>query len=212
MRPREGRTIGEGAAMRRPAGITGGGPGLGAGGRTAPADNSAYARQRIRLRYFKARFPDVPPPSEASRDPTALIRAARLYFEDGEAGQATELLQLAAEFMPDQIRILLAKLEIHYLRRDAAGFAETARMIAERFPGSALWADVARLGRRLVPGDPLFADPATVAGASGADAPWEETRNWIEAPGDFSADVLAVDFRKRVLSLSPFTEPEKKWR
>lgn len=212
MRPRVGRNIGEGAAMRRPAGITGGGPGLGAGGRPAPADNSAYARQRIRLRYFKARFPDVPPPSEASRDPTALIRAARLYFEDGEAGQAAELLQLAAEFMPDQIRILLAKLEIHYLRRDAAGFAETARMIAERFPGSALWADVARLGRRLVPRDPLFADPAAVAGAPGPDAPWEETRNWIEAPGDFSADVLAVDFRKRVLSLSPFTEPEKKWR
>jgi hypothetical protein len=195
---------------RRPAAINGGGPGLGAGGRPATADNSAYARQRIRLRYFKARFPDVPPPSEASRDPTALIRAARLYFEDGEAGQATELLQVAAEFMPDQIRLLLAKLEIHYLRRDGAGFLETARLIAERFPGSALWTDVARLGRRLVPGEPLFADPAVAA--TGPDAPWEETRNWIEAPGDFSADVLAVDFRQRVLSLSPFTEPEKKWR
>lgn len=210
MRPRHDRSFSMGLPGRRPAAINGGGPGLGAGGRPATADNSAYARQRIRLRYFKARFPDVPPPSEASRDPTALIRAARLYFEDGEAGQATELLQVAAEFMPDQIRLLLAKLEIHYLRRDGAGFLETARLIAERFPGSALWTDVARLGRRLVPGEPLFADPAVAA--TGPDAPWEETRNWIEAPGDFSADVLAVDFRQRVLSLSPFTEPEKKWR
>lgn len=182
-----------------------GGPAGGGG-----AGNSAFVRHRIRSRYFKARFADVALPPEGSRDPTGMIKAARLYLEDGESARATELLQIVAEMMPDQVRVPLAKLEIDFRRHDAGAFAATARLVAERFPGCEAWPDVVRLGRRLAPEEPLFADAATGGGQEAATGE-ADTPNWLEAPPDSAADAAAGEFRRRVLSTSPFAEAAK-WR
>jgi hypothetical protein len=139
-----------------------------------------------------------------------LIAAARNYHEDGDAERASELLQVVADLMPDQVRVLLARLQIQYLRGDGPGYTATARMIAERFPGSASWADVARLGARLVPGETLFAEAAATAAAGAGDA-WPEALNWLESVRDSPGDEQAAAFRSRALALPPYEE-EQKWR
>ena len=93
---------------------------------------------------------------------------------------------------------------------DAGAFAATARLVAERFPGCEAWPDVVRLGRRLAPDEPLFADAATGGGQEAATGE-ADTPNWLEAPPDSAADAAAGEFRRRVLSTSPFAEAAK-WR
>jgi hypothetical protein len=169
--------------------------------RPEPVNLPEHVRVRIRERYFKTRFPDVPVPSPGSSDCSAIVKAARLYFEDGDTGRAVELLRLSSEMMPRVERILLAKLEIHYLDHNETAFTETARTFAERFPGSSEWPAVARLGWRLAPNEALFANarPAKVARDEQYGA-WPEVPNWIEAPWDLTGEVLAVELRGRILA------------
>jgi hypothetical protein len=169
------------------------------------ADDSEFKRDRIRTRYFKARFVDVALPAAGSTDPTAMIRAARLFYEDGDAARAVELLQAVSRLMPGQIRILLANLQIHYLCHDRGGYVATAKALAERFPGAAEWADVARMGARIAPGEALF-PAAGDAGAGGQMDAWPaETLNWIETSRDSSGDAIAKEFRARALTLPTYS-------
>jgi hypothetical protein len=157
-----------------------------------PAEGASESmRQRIRERYFRARFPDAPLPVAGTDDPSALIKSARLYFEDGDTARAIELLEQAGELMPRTERTQLAKLEIHFLRGDA-------------------WPEVARLGRRLSPHEPLFA----LVGPAESDAhdhygAWPETPNWIEAPWDLTSEVLIVELRGRILGPEPAVEASR---
>lgn len=157
-----------------------------------------FVAHRIRERYFRARFPEVEPPSSpANADPGAVIRAARLYFEDGDIERAAELLQLAAEILPREDRLLLAKLEIHFLALDASSFAATARLFEGRFPTSPDLPRVHRLGQRLQ----AEAQPAGGAVADDRYGAWPEIANWIEAPWDLTSEVLAVELRGRLLAM-----------
>ena len=59
-----------------------------------------------------------------------------------------------------------------------------------------------------------FADGTTRAAAGGgqeAATGEADTPNWLEAPPDSAADAAAGEFRRRVLSTSPFAEAAK-WR
>jgi hypothetical protein len=168
-----------------------------------PAVLPDHVRARIRERYFRSRFPDVPLPAPGSKDASAIVKAARLYFEDGDTARAVELLRQASDMLTRVEGILLAKLEIHYLDHNEAAFTETARIFAERFPGSSEWPAVARLGWRLAPSEALFANarPAKVARDDQYGA-WPEVPNWIEAPWDLTGEVLAVELRSRILAAS----------
>lgn len=168
-----------------------------------PAVLPDHVRARIRERYFRSRFPDVPLPAPGSNDASAIVKAARLYFEDGDTARAVELLRQASDMLTRVEGILLAKLEIHYLDHNEAAFTETARIFAERFPGSSEWPAVARLGWRLAPSEALFANarPAKVARDDQYGA-WPEVPNWIDAPWDLTGEVLAVELRSRILAAS----------
>ncbi len=87
----------------------------------------------------------------------------------------------------------LARLEILFLERDAAGYAQAARdFIAGHSDGEA-WHEVARLGRALVPNDTLFGD-ATGPRAHEHYGPWPHLPNWIGASWDLTAEVTAAEF------------------
>jgi hypothetical protein len=157
-------------------------------------------QQKIRARYFSARFPDAPSTLE---DPSAIIKAARLYFEDGRVGTAIELLAHAAESAPREEAYWLAMLEIRFLSNNARSFVDGARRFRRRFPISESWPAVSRLGRRVAPHEPLFAaDQADAPEDDGHYGAWPEVPNWIEAPWDLTSEVLAVELRGRILGTS----------
>ena len=110
---------------------------------------------------------------------------------------AVELLQQAAEILPREDRLLLAKLEIHFLSREAAPFAATAKVFEQRFPASVEIPKIRRMAER------LNAEARAASGAGGTDeryGAWPEIANWIEAPWDLTSEVLAVELRSRLLA------------
>jgi hypothetical protein len=157
-------------------------------------------RQKIRARYFNARFPDAPAVSE---DPSAVIKAARYYFEDGNTRMAIELLEYAAASMPREELYWLARLEIHFLTDNAKAYVATAHLFREHFPMSPSWPEVSRLGRRIAPAYALFATgQAAIPEVGDQFGAWPEVPNWIEAPWDLTGEVLAVELRGRLIGNS----------
>jgi len=153
------------------------------------------ARRRIRDRYIGARFPGVARSAAELAAASRVIKAARLYFEEEDVASALELLQLAVEEAPHESALWLARLEILFLARDAAGFTTSAREFREAHPQHPEWAEVIRLGRAIAPGEALFAD-----GRGSREhehyGPWPDLPNWIQAPWDLTAEVLAADFHR----------------
>jgi hypothetical protein len=161
-------------------------------------DGDARAR-RIRDRYVRARFPGVVRDAADLHSVETVIKSARLYFEDGQADLAFELIDCALEENPRAEAVWLARLELVFLRRDAAGFAACARAFRDMHPASAAWEEVARLGRALSPGDGLFG-PASGPREHDHYGPWPHTPNWIQASWDLTADVAAIDFHRAIVS------------
>jgi len=156
-------------------------------------------RLRIRDRYIAARFAGTLRDASELSDPHKVIKAARLYFEDGNPARADELLALAATAAPRERSLWLARLEILFLGTDTERFVETASAFAREHAGAEEWDEVARLGRRLAPTEPLFhrvgevePDPSQHYG------PWPNLPNWIEAPWDLTAEVAGADFHARM--------------
>lgn len=163
-----------------------------------------FVAQRIRERYFRARFPEIEPPGPANPDPTPIIKSARLYFEDGDAERAGELLQQSSEMLPREDRLLLAKLEIHFLTRDLPRFSATTRVFEQRFPASPDLPKVRRFGERLQVEARVAAGTASPDERYGA---WPEIANWIEAPWDLTSEVLAAELRSRLLAMPAAADP-----
>jgi hypothetical protein len=159
-----------------------------------PAGYDARAR-RIRDRYIGARFPGVARSSADLEKPDRVVKSARLYFEDGQAETALELLDVAIEQDSRAEPLWLAQLEILFLSRNATRFIETARAFRAMHPASEAWNEVARLGRALAPAESLFG-PA--AGPRDHDhyGPWPDLPNWIQANWDLTAEVVASDFHR----------------
>jgi hypothetical protein len=165
-------------------------------------------RRKIRDRYISARFPGVARGSADLEDGAAVVKAARLLFEEEQPELALELLQLAIEEKPQESQVWLARLEILFLMRDRDGFVATARAFQDVHRYHDAWGEVERLGRALAPGEALF-------GAAGGPrdhehyGPWPHLPNWIQAPWDLTAEIVAADFHRAVkgmtarLSVSP---------
>jgi len=160
----------------------------------APAGYDARSR-RIRDRYISARFSGVARCAADLEAPGRVVKAARLYFEDGLVDTALELLDVAIEQNSRAEELWLAQLEILFLGRNAPRFVETARAFRAMHPASEAWNEVARLGRALVPSEGLFG-PA--AGPRDHDhyGPWPDLPNWIQANWDLTAEVVAADFHR----------------
>ena len=159
-----------------------------------PAGYDARCR-RIRDRYIGARFPGVARSSADLESPSRVVKAARLYFEDGQVDTALELLDVAIEQDSRAEALWLAQLEILFLGRNAPRFVETARAFRAMHPASDAWTEVARLGRALTPKEGLF---GIASGPRDHDhyGPWPDLPNWIQANWDLTAEVVASDFHR----------------
>ena len=151
--------------------------------------------RRIRDRYITARFPGVARSAADLEAPERVVKAARLFFEDGDIAAALELLDLAIEQNSRAEALWLAQLEIVFLARDAARYLECARAFHAMHPASEAWAEVARLGRALAPGYELF---GAESGPREHEhyGPWPDLPNWIQANWDLTAEVVAADFHR----------------
>jgi hypothetical protein len=159
------------------------------------------ARQRrIRDRYIGARFPGVARDGADLRAVDRIIKSARLHFEAGEFAAALELLDLAVEESPHESSLWLARLEILFLSRDREGFIAGAQAFRDSRPGHDAWTEIQRLGRQIAPGEALFG--ATIAARDHEHyGPWPHLPNWIQAPWDLTAEVVAADFHRAMLRL-----------
>jgi hypothetical protein len=151
--------------------------------------------RRIRDRYIGARFPGVARSATDLESAERVVKAARLYFEDGQAETALELLDMAIEQDSRAEPLWLAQLEILFLGRSAPRFIECARAFRAMHPASEAWAEVARLGRALAPREALF---GAASGPRDHDhyGPWPDLPNWIQANWDLTAEVVAADFHR----------------
>ena len=151
--------------------------------------------RRIRDRYIGARFPGVARCAADLESAERVVKSARLYFEDGEAETALELLDVAIEQNSRAAALWLAQLEIVFLGRDAQRYLECARAFRALHPASEAWGEVARLGRSLAPREQLFG-PASGPRDHDHYGPWPDMPNWIQANWDLTAEVVAADFHR----------------
>lgn len=160
-------------------------------------------RRKIRDRYISARFPGVVRSAADLESADRVIKSARLYFEEDESATALELLELAIEEIPHESSVRLARLEILFLMRDRDGFVEAARAFRQAHPAHDSWTEIERLGRTLAPGEALFGE---VRGPRDHEhyGPWPHLPNWIQAPWDLTAEVVAADFH-RAMSRMTYT-------
>jgi hypothetical protein len=165
-------------------------------------------RGRLRDRYIAARFPGFFRSGADLAHTDAVIRAARLYFEEERSDLAQELLTLAVDLEPLNESPRLAQLEIAYLTRSRGRFIALAKALREALPQNAHWDEVARLGRALAPQEPLF---AAGAGSRPHDhyGPWPDLPNWIQASWDLTGEVLAADFRRAVMRNAQPSSPQQ---
>ena len=157
-------------------------------------------RRKMRDRYIAARFPGVAHSGADLADSATVIEAARQWFEDARPALAFELLQLAIEESPQDPAPALARIELRFLLRDAAGFVEAARAFRAAHPKHEAWEEVCRLGRAIAPKEALFGIPGA-ARAHEHYGPWPHLPNWIQAPWDLTAEVCAADFHRALANL-----------
>jgi hypothetical protein len=163
--------------------------------RTKP---TPFMRQKIRDRYLAARFPGAKRTDADLANTDDVIKAARLYFEDGDGDRACEWLAFASDANPDE-GLWLAQLEILFLKRNGEDYTELAGLFRERFPESTHWDDVTRLGARITKGEPLFAGAQQHAVAGDEHyGLWPQMQNWIQAPFDLTGDVLSAEFHAKM--------------
>jgi len=158
-------------------------------------------RRKIRDRYIGARFAGLARSGADLHDTDRLIKAARLAFEEEHVEAAVELLDLGIEQDAREPRLWLAKLEILSLVRSAARFTTAARAFREAFASHAQWPDVMRLGRALAPEETLFGGAQN--DRTDHYGPWPDTPNWILAPWDLTAEVVAAEFHATMATERP---------
>lgn len=149
-----------------------------------------------RLQYMYERFPELMSRTVSIDDADSVINAARLYYEEGHADRACELLTFGIEERPQEVRFWLAQFEIFRLENRAADFSELAAKFHVLFSYSPSWPKVRHIGHELDPANPLFAAGRDLlAGDSHFDPVVE---NWLNSPMDFTADALLSDLRREI--------------
>ncbi len=179
----------------------------------------------LRRRYIEERFPEVQNRTVALEDPTSVIKAARLFYEDGAVARSVELLQFAVDENPGEVRTWLALFEIFRLERLTGEFATLAERFREYHGKSESWRKVQYFGREIETGNALYREEvvntletigpreakrlaaglASVAASSNFDPIAE---NWLNAPMDFENEVLANELRRKLMAEASLTEPD----
>jgi hypothetical protein len=158
-------------------------------------DESGEDKER-RRRYIEMRYPEVANGTITVDDPDSVINAARQYFEEGQVQSAAELLTYAFEEHPGQLRFWLALLEIYRLERMTAEFCALAARFRDFHSGTDVWPKVQHIGRDLDPSNPLFAAALGRLGLP-VDREFDAiAENWLNAPMDFTSDVLMAELRR----------------
>ena len=169
-----------------------------------------------RRRYIEERFPEVATGAIVLDDPASVIKAARLFYEDGALARAVELLQLAIDRKPEEAKTWLALFEIFRLERLSGEYGELARRFKEQHGGSVHWRKVQFFGREIDPGNKLFQDERIAnfetigpseARRMAAEANVDPiTENWLNAPMDFQNEVLANELRRGLMAQAGLNE------
>jgi outer membrane biosynthesis protein TonB len=179
----------------------------------------------LKRRYIEERFPEIQNGTIRLEDPASVIKAARLFYEDGALPRAVELLQFVIEEHPDEVRPWLALFEIFRLERLTGEFATLARRFRERHGKSPHWRKVQYFGREIDPGNALYREEplntletigpreakrlaAGLASVGATDAFDPVAENWLEAPMDFENEVLANELRMKLMTQAQLTEQD----
>ena len=171
----------------------------------------------LRRRYIEERFPEIASGTIAPADPDSVVKAARLFYEDGALARAVELLQFAVEENPRTLKPWLALFEIFRLEGLAGAFGELAGRFRVHHGASDYWRKVQFIGRELEPGNALYIEAAvdhleTIGPAAARNVapvtfdPLAE--NWLNAPMDFTTDALAANLRAGLLGDAGIAETD----
>ncbi len=163
----------------------------------------------LRRRYIEERFPEIASGTIAPADSESVVKAARLFYEDGALARAVELLHFAVEEDPAALKPWLALFEIFRLEGLSGEFGELARRFREHHGASDYWRKVQFIGREIDPSNALYREAPvdhleTIGPASTRRAmpvtfdPLAE--NWLNAPMDFTTDALAASLRAGLLA------------
>jgi len=189
--------------------------------RVAMASDAALATHlpenasELRRRYIEERFPEIANGAIALGDAASVVKAARLFYEDGALPRAVELLQFAIDDRPSEVRTWLAAFEIFRLERLTGEYAQLASRFREAHGSSDAWRKVKFFGREIDPGNPLYGEDA--ANTLETIGPREARRmaastidpiaeNWLAAPMDFENEVLANDLRQALMAEASLTD------
>ena len=179
----------------------------------------------LRRRYIEERFPEIQNRTVVLEDPASVVKAARLFYEDGALPRAVELLQFAVEDNPAEVRPWLALFEIFRLERLTGQFAELAARFRDPHGKSEYWRKVQFFGREIDPGNALYREAPVntletigpreakrlAAGLSsvGGGANFDPiAENWLNAPMDFENEVLANEMRMKLMAGASLTEQD----
>jgi len=171
----------------------------------------------LRRRYIEERFPEIASGTIAPADPDSVVKAARLFYEDGALARAVELLQFAVEENPRTLKPWLALFEIFRLEGLAGEFGELAGRFRVHHGASDYWRKVQFIGRELEPGNPLYIEAAVdhletigpAAARKGAPVTFDPlAENWLNAPMDFTTDALAASLRAGLLGDAGIAETD----
>ncbi|WP_212757244.1 hypothetical protein [Usitatibacter rugosus] len=170
----------------------------------------------LRQRYMEERFPEIANRAIVLSNPDSVVKAARLFYEDGSIPRAVELLQLAIEEHPQEQRTWLALFEIYRLERMAEPFAEVAQRFRDLHGKGENWRKVQFFGREVDPGNALYRDMSVgietikfEAGKPPAPSTYDPiAENWLNAPMDFENELLAVDLRRALMDEAGITDED----
>jgi outer membrane biosynthesis protein TonB len=163
----------------------------------------------LRRRYIEERFPEIASGTIAPADADSVVKAARLFYEDGALARAVELLQFAVEEDPAPLKPWLALFEIFRLEGLSGEFGELARRFREHHGASDYWRKVQFIGREIDPPNALYreapVDHLETIGPAATRRAMPVTfdplaENWLNAPMDFTTDALAASLRSGLLA------------
>jgi hypothetical protein len=163
----------------------------------------------LRRRYIEERFPEIAGGTIVLDDADSIVKAARLFYEDGALPRAVELLQFAVEEKPAVMKPWLALFEIFRLEGLAGEFGSLAGRFREHHGASENWRKVQFIGRELDAQNPLYHDApqahletiGPIAAARSAPVTFDPlAENWLNAPMDFTSEALASTLRAALLS------------
>lgn len=163
----------------------------------------------LRRRYIEERFPEIASGTIQPADPDSVVKAARLFYEDGALARAVELLHFSVEEDPASLKPWLALFEIFRLEGLTGEFGELAQRFREHHGSSEYWRKVQFIGREIDPANALYReaplDHLETIGPAAARRAMPVTfdplaENWLNAPMDFTTDALAASLRAGLLA------------